>query len=163
MPVLHALPSVLIADIADLHARWKSALFVACACLLPMASKPGLLVACLSVYVSVLHFLHRVVSWHCMLHLQACLLQPSGLCCKQWALQQQPCFFNTMQCLHLADSCVSVMQMIFHSRPIAIVLLVDMVALLMYNFSGMCVTGTTPRLSLGCCLFAMSNSIHDKP
>lgn len=33
------------------------------------------------------------------------------------------------------------MQMIFHSKPIAIVLLVDMVALLMYNFSGMCVTG----------------------
>ncbi len=51
-------------------------------------------------------------------------------------------------CFHLADSCLSVMQMIFHSRPIAIVLLVDMVALLMYNFSGMCVTGTTPTLSL---------------
>ena len=33
------------------------------------------------------------------------------------------------------------MQMIFHSRAIALVLLVDMVALLMYNFSGMCVTG----------------------
>ena len=36
---------------------------------------------------------------------------------------------------------VAFMQMIFHSKPIAIVLLVDMVALLMYNFSGMCVTG----------------------
>lgn len=31
--------------------------------------------------------------------------------------------------------------MIFNSRPIAVVLLIDMVALLMYNFSGMCVTG----------------------
>lgn len=35
------------------------------------------------------------------------------------------------------------LQMIFHSKPIAIVLLIDMVALLMYNFSGMCVTGET--------------------
>lgn len=39
--------------------------------------------------------------------------------------------------------------MIFHSRPIAIVLLIDMVALLMYNFSGMCVTGG-PCLRLAC-------------
>ena len=38
-----------------------------------------------------------------------------------------------------------VLQMIFHSRPIAIVLLIDMVALLMYNFSGMCVTGKIPH------------------
>ena len=56
--------------------------------------------------------------------------------------------YAVYMCFHLADSCLFVMQMIFHSRPIAIVLLVDMVALLMYNFSGMCVTGTTPTLSL---------------
>ena len=48
----------------------------------------------------------------------------------------------------MLSPCLSVMQMIFHSRPIAIVLLVDMVALLMYNFSGMCVTGIAPTLSL---------------
>ena len=70
-------------------------------------------------------------------------------------------FRVTMHFCHLADSSLSVTQMIFHSRPIAIVLLVDMVALLMYNFSGMCVTGITTRQSLGCCLFAMSNSMHD--
>ena len=166
MPVLHAPPSVLTADTADLHARWKSALFVACGCFstwLSMASKHGLLVGCLSVFLFMLHFLHSVVSWHCIIHLLACLLKPSGLLCKQWALQQQHCILYTMLYIyiyassesiytyiyfHLADSCVSVMQMIFHSRPIAIVLLVDMVALLMYNFSGMCVTGTTPTLSL---------------
>ncbi len=32
MPVLHAMPSVLVADVADLHARCMSALFVACGC-----------------------------------------------------------------------------------------------------------------------------------
>jgi hypothetical protein len=130
MPVLHALPSVLAADIADLHASWKSALCVACGWFLvwwPMASKPSLLVGCLSVYT----------------------LSAQRYCTGMqllFAWQQQHCFLMTM--LSPADSCVSVVQMIFHSRPIAIVLLVDMVALLMYNFSGMCVTGTTPRLSL---------------
>ena len=47
-----------------------------------------------------------------------------------------------LQCHDSAvNSAVCALQMIFHSRPIAIVLLIDMVALLMYNFSGMCVTG----------------------
>lgn len=41
----------------------------------------------------------------------------------------------------LHENSLDTLHMIFHSRPIAIVLLVDMVALLMYNFSGMCVTG----------------------
>lgn len=31
--------------------------------------------------------------------------------------------------------------MITHSKPIAVILLIDMLALLAYNFSGMCVTG----------------------
>lgn len=142
MPVLHALPSVLAADIADLHASWKSAhsgrvhCVFACGCFLvwwPMASKPSLLVGCLSVYT-------LSAQRYCT------GMQLLELLCKQSAWQQQHCFLLTM--LSPADSCVSVVQMIFHSRPIAIVLLVDMVALLMYNFSGMCVTGTTPRLSL---------------
>jgi hypothetical protein len=38
------------------------------------------------------------------------------------------------------------MQMITHSRVIATVLLVDMLALLMYNVSGMCVTGGSALL-----------------
>ena len=46
---------------------------------------------------------------------------------------------------------VCALQMIFHSRPIAIVLLVDMVALLMYNFSGMCVTGEALHLACTAC------------
>lgn len=47
------------------------------------------------------------------------------------------------------------LQMIFHSKPIAIVLLIDMVALLMYNFSGMCVTGRAPASCLPCmCSFS---------
>lgn len=33
------------------------------------------------------------------------------------------------------------MQMIAHSKAIALVLLIDMLALLMYNLAGMCVTG----------------------
>ncbi|KAL3147971.1 hypothetical protein ABBQ38_014266 [Trebouxia sp. C0009 RCD-2024] len=41
----------------------------------------------------------------------------------------------------LHENSLDTLHMIFHSRPIAIVLLIDMVALLMYNFSGMCVTG----------------------
>ena len=41
--------------------------------------------------------------------------------------------------------------MIFTSRTIATVLAIDMVALLMYNYSGMCVTGET---SSCCALFA---------
>ena len=49
------------------------------------------------------------------------------------------------------NSPVCALQMIFHSRPIAIVLLIDMVALLMYNFSGMCVTGTALRLTCTAC------------
>ena len=83
------------------------------------------------------------------------------LFCNAIFLVTMQLFLVTMQSCHLADSSLSLMQMIFHSRPIAIVLLVDMVALLMYNFSGMCVTGTTTRQSLGCCLFAVSNSMHD--
>ena len=35
----------------------------------------------------------------------------------------------------------AVMQMLFHSAPLLIVILVDMAALLAYNYSGMCVTG----------------------
>ena len=46
---------------------------------------------------------------------------------------------------------VCALQMIFHSRPIAIVLLIDMVALLMYNFSGMCVTGKALCLTCTAC------------
>ena len=45
-------------------------------------------------------------------------------------------------------------QMIFHSKPIAIVLLIDMVALLMYNFSGMCVTGE-PLPTVSCMLLSL--------
>ncbi len=33
------------------------------------------------------------------------------------------------------------MQMLFNSGPLLTVIIIDMVALLMYNFSGMCVTG----------------------
>ena len=42
----------------------------------------------------------------------------------------------------LRDCCVP--QMIFNSGPLLAVIIVDMVALLMYNFSGMCVTGEQP-------------------
>ena len=34
--------------------------------------------------------------------------------------------------------------MIFNSAPLLAVIIVDMIALLMYNFSGMCVTGEQP-------------------
>ena len=34
--------------------------------------------------------------------------------------------------------------MIFNSGPLLAVIIVDMIALLMYNFSGMCVTGEQP-------------------
>ena len=37
--------------------------------------------------------------------------------------------------------------MIFNSGPLLAVIIVDMVALLMYNFSGMCVTGEQPLSS----------------
>ena len=37
--------------------------------------------------------------------------------------------------------------MIFNSGPLLAVIIVDMVALLMYNFSGMCVTGEQPLFS----------------
>ena len=37
-------------------------------------------------------------------------------------------------------------QMIFNSGPLLAVIIVDMVALLMYNFSGMCVTGVNMHL-----------------
>ena len=40
----------------------------------------------------------------------------------------------------------SVLQMIFNSGPLLAVIIVDMIALLMYNFSGMCVTGEQPLL-----------------
>ena len=35
------------------------------------------------------------------------------------------------------------LQMIFHSKTIGTILLIDMAALLMYNVAGMCVTGAT--------------------
>ena len=38
-------------------------------------------------------------------------------------------------------------QMIFNSGPLLAVIIVDMVALLMYNFSGMCVTGEHASLA----------------
>lgn len=41
----------------------------------------------------------------------------------------------------------SLLQMITHSKVIAGVLLVDMLALLMYNVSGMCVTGAELRIA----------------
>ena len=41
-------------------------------------------------------------------------------------------------------------QMIFHSAPLLIVLLVDMAALLAYNYSGMCVTGVYYASAAGC-------------
>ena len=53
----------------------------------------------------------------------------------------------------------SALQMIFNSGPLLAVIIVDMVALLMYNFSGMCVTGEqqiffhqTAHQPSGCCL-----------
>lgn len=47
------------------------------------------------------------------------------------------------------------LQMIFHSKAIAIVLLIDMVALLMYNFSGMCVTGIVQHCIRPCVCMVM--------
>jgi len=42
----------------------------------------GLLAVCLSVFLFMLHFLHSVVSLHCILYLLEWLLKPSGLLCK---------------------------------------------------------------------------------
>lgn len=42
------------------------------------------------------------------------------------------------------------MQMLFNSGPLLTVIIIDMVALLMYNFSGMCVTGECSRFQLSC-------------
>ncbi len=109
MPVLHALSSVLIADIADLRARKNSALCLVCGCFstwLPLASKPGLLAAHLSVFLLLLHFLHSVASLHCILHLLECLLEPLGLLCKLWALQQQHCILYTMQHIYVVYNAI---------------------------------------------------------
>ena len=43
--------------------------------------------------------------------------------------------------LTLGAEGVSVVQMLFNSGPLLAVIIIDMAALLMYNFSGMCVTG----------------------
>ena len=46
--------------------------------------------------------------------------------------------------VHILRGLKSALQMIFNSGPLLAVIIVDMVALLMYNFSGMCVTGEQP-------------------
>ena len=52
----------------------------------------------------------------------------------------------SFQCVGEADCSLSVLgvdlQMITHSQGLPYVLLIDMFALLSYNFAGMCVTGT---------------------
>ena len=53
---------------------------------------------------------------------------------------------------------VSVVQMLFNSGPLLAVIIIDMVALLMYNFSGMCVTGEC-ALSYRACELYDSGSI----
>ena len=53
----------------------------------------------------------------------------------------------SLLCSMQAESCQSALkrgdalQMIFHSKTIGSILLIDMAALLMYNVAGMCVTG----------------------
>lgn len=58
---------------------------------------------------------------------------------------QQPriCFYRGIvsRFLQLAERVCFAMQMLVHSAPLLTVILVDMAALLLYNYAGMCVTG----------------------
>lgn len=50
----------------------------------------------------------------------------------------------------VAECVSSAKQMLFHSAPLLTVILVDMAALLLYNYAGMCVTGESSHHSLPC-------------
>ena len=62
-----------------------------------------------------------------------------GCSCQEWehALNDLALFMHIVSILDVD------VQMITHSRALPIVLLIDMFALLSYNFAGMCVTGET--------------------
>ena len=63
-----------------------------------------------------------------------------------------------MSRIRLCAEDLSVVQMLFNSGPLLAVIIIDMVALLMYNFSGMCVTGECAPTCHTCALEKLNSA-----